>query len=270
MPIYPSAIKISARRAFTLIELLVVIVIIAALAGIILPVYGSVQRAGQRVQSMSNMRQLGAAFISYCNDNNGQIPTQGDSAPTWNGAAAATPNETTAWYNALPRTYANSRGLGDYASSQADFYTKGSMFFVPAAKYPATKLNAPLFAVAMCSKLFDSTYITDSSLVRLQNFQAPAETCIFQESGLPGEKQIYTTQSSYNGQSYTFASRSVARYNGMTLIVFADGHADSLNGSDVVDSKSGKAYFPQLATQGSTTAAGKVCWTLNPNVNANN
>lgn len=262
--------KTPTSSGFTLIELLIVIVIIAVLAGIVLPIYGNIQLAGKRVQSLSNMRQLGTAFISYCNDNNGVLPTQGDSNPTWAGAAATTSTETTAWYNALPRAYANSKGMGDFVNDRPDFYAKGSLFYVPAATYPSTKLNAPLCAVAMCSKLYDSSLISDSDTVRLQNFQAPAETCIFQESGLSGEKPIYSNQSSYTGQASSFASRAVARYDGKTIIVFADGHADSLNGSDIVDSKTGKAFYPQVASPGTATQTGKIYWTLAANANANN
>ena len=251
------------QQAFTLIELLVVITIIGILAGIVLPVYGNIQLVGKRTQSLSNMRQFGAALLSYCGDNNGQLPTQGDAAPTWSGAAVNNSNENTAWYNALPRTYGGTKGLGDYTNDTVDFYAKGSLFYVPAARYPTNKLAAPLFAVAMCSKLFDATYNPDNSIVRLQNIQSPALTCTFQESGLAGEKQIYTTQSSYNGQSKSFASRSVARYGANTILAFADGHCGVLAGTDIVAS-SGKAYLPQIGPAG-----GKVYWTLNPTVDAN-
>ena len=255
--------KHATNAAFTLIELLIVIGIVAVLAGIVFPVYGSIQLSAKRTQSLSNMRQLGAALLGYCGDNNGALPTEGDTSPTWNGAAANTPTEQTAWYNALPRTYANSKGVGDYANDKADFYAKGSLFYVPAAKYPSTKLTTPLFAVSFCSKLFDGTFISDNAYVRLSNFLSPAETCIFQESGLPGETPIRTSQTAYNGQAKSYASRSVARYGGKTVLVFADGHADLITGTDIV-ATSGKAYSPQISAAG-----GKAYWTMNPNLDAN-
>ncbi len=255
--------KRATTHAFTLIELLIVIAIIAVLAGIALPVFSSIQLTAKRTQSLSNMRQLGTALLAYSGDNNGTLPTEGDSAPTWTGAAASTAAEQAAWYNVLPRTYANSKGLGDYAKDTSDFYAKGSLFYVNAAKYPTTKLNAPLFAVAFCSKIYDGTFIPDNTYVRLPNFQSPSETCVFQESGLPGETPIRTSQSSYNGQSKSFASRSVARYGGKTVLVFADGHADLLTGTDIV-ATTGKAYSPQISAAG-----GKVYWTMNPSLDAN-
>ena len=260
--------KHRATCAFTLIELLIVIVIIAILAGIVLPVFGSVQLAARRTQSLSNMRQLGTALIAYGGDNNSQLPTEGDSAPTWSAASQQTPAQLTAWYNVLPRKYANSRGVGDFTTAtSANFYSNKNLLYVPAAKYPSNKLtlSGPLFAVAFCSKFYGSVggLNIDPSLVRFQNFQRPAETVVFQESGLLGEKQIRTSQSSYNGQSKSFASRSVARYGDKTLLVFADGHADLVTGTDIV-AGSGKAYSPQIGPAG-----GKVYWTLNPNADAN-
>ena len=239
------------QRAFTLIELLIVIGIVAILAAIVFPVYSSVQLTGQRSQSLSNMRQFGTALLAYTGDNNGQLPTEGSTNPVW-GTPGATlsATEATAWYNVLPEKYGNTKGVADYTAAEAaDFYSKNSLFYVPAAKYPTTKLKAPLFAVAFCSKLFDGTYITDNSIVRLQNFSSPTETVIFQESGLLGETQIRTSQSAYNGQSKSFASRSVARYGGQTVLVFADGHAGLMAGTDIV-ATSGKAYLPQIGPNG--------------------
>lgn len=64
-----------ARAAgFTLIELLVVIAIVGVLAGLLLPVFGSVTRKGHITATVSNMRQMGIAFTSYAADHNYQLP----------------------------------------------------------------------------------------------------------------------------------------------------------------------------------------------------
>ena len=245
------------RQAFTLIELLVVIIVIAVLTGIAVPVYSSVQLTGKRTQSLSNMRQLGTALLAYCGDNGGALPLQGDSNPTWSGAAANTAAETNAWYNALPRAYANSRGLGDYAASPADFYTKASLFYVPAATYPTTKLSTPQFAIAFNSKI-ETSSITGA---RLSLFGSPDETVVFQESGLPAETPI-KGQKAYTNQASSYASRTAARYGGQTILTFADGHTTMVVGTDIVDPTTGKAYFPPKSTA-------SVYWSMDPATSPN-
>ena len=52
-------------KRFTLIELLVVISIIAILAGLLLPVMGSVRKKARLTECLGNLRQIGMAFSSY-------------------------------------------------------------------------------------------------------------------------------------------------------------------------------------------------------------
>jgi prepilin-type N-terminal cleavage/methylation domain-containing protein len=67
--------KASKTDAFTLIELLVVISIIAILAGIALPVFGSVQIKGAQTKALSNAKQIGTGMRLYAVDNNGTYPS---------------------------------------------------------------------------------------------------------------------------------------------------------------------------------------------------
>ncbi|MHB8993994.1 MAG: type II secretion system protein [Armatimonadota bacterium] len=56
------------KRGFTLIELLVVIAIIAILAAILFPVFAKAREKARQSSCLSNVKQLGLAFLQYVED----------------------------------------------------------------------------------------------------------------------------------------------------------------------------------------------------------
>lgn len=62
------------NKAFTLIELLVVIAIIAILAALLLPALAAAKRKAQRINCISNIKQIGIAFRLWEGDNGDRYP----------------------------------------------------------------------------------------------------------------------------------------------------------------------------------------------------
>ena len=69
----PRASVMNKRKGFTLIELLVVIAIIAILMAILIPALNRVREQGKRAVCLSNVKQLGLAWVLYADDNDNKI-----------------------------------------------------------------------------------------------------------------------------------------------------------------------------------------------------
>lgn len=71
------------KKSFTLIELLVVISIIATLAGMLLPALNRMRDSGRMTKCISNLKQIGLAYISYMNDSGYTVKIWNSSSSRW-------------------------------------------------------------------------------------------------------------------------------------------------------------------------------------------
>ncbi len=92
-----SSLKRGPRRAFTLLELLVVMTIVAILSVILLPVFVQAQESAKKANCVSNLKQIGLAFLLYAGDYDDVMEkthdpmTTGSTVLTWWASYKETP-----------------------------------------------------------------------------------------------------------------------------------------------------------------------------------
>ena len=259
----------SKHSAFTLLELLVAIAIIMILVGLTVGSVSRAKMAAHRVACMNNLKQWGYAAHLYANDNEDELPREAavDGINPWEMTAVSTNADV--WYNALAQT-AGVPTMAHYAqtpSSQQDFYSPGTIFHCPRARFSAVAATYPNFSLAINSKLMrdfedrlppEARRVT-SSKRKLGEIKVPDRTALFLDNGIPGEERLCEFQLPYTGQPKAYASQFPGRHNRAGNILFASGHVLTMAGKDVVDmdpnsSLRGRAIFPP----------GEVIWCHDP------
>lgn len=239
-------------------EMLVVLAVLVVLVAISVPIFSHTITRGYQTAALSNMRNLGSAFVSYGADHSGKFPLE-DAAGSNSWLTASLPENANVWYNALPKLLGQ-RSVGEFASSPADFYLKTNVLYLPGARYPhnESRLERPLFAIAMNSRLQRKDETGAKSERRISQASHPSSTVLFFEQGLKDEKKSYAAQARYDGSPKGTARSFVARYNGRGIVCFLDGHADLYKATDLL-TETGALPFPQR----------DVIWTLDPDENPN-
>lgn len=118
------------ESAFTMVELLVVIVIIAVLATLLFSLANRMQKKASAATSVSNLRQVGTAIVSYASENNSTLPgpVLGDNFPRYQNNAVS---GQLGWL------------LKDYLPSEEQPENpQPRMFYTSALDYPAARADA--------------------------------------------------------------------------------------------------------------------------------
>jgi hypothetical protein len=181
----------------------------------------------------------------YVDDQEGWIPREGYHAygqVYWNNwAQVQDPQSADVWYNALP-AYLSVKPASDYAlpSAKLPFYERLSFFHCPSAPLPRVAASSgypiALFSMAMNSQLIQAP---NNLTIRFDAIRHSSKTPLFLDNLLEDESRVVPQQDRTNlGQPSAYANRFAGRRHGrFGNIVFDDGHAESLLGEKVVETR---------------------------------
>ncbi len=249
---------------FTLMEILVTMSVVMVLAGLTLQVMKNGRQKAHLVRATQKIKDLGQSFMAYTGENGGLLPRENHSGSGDTWEAAAEPEAREVWYNALLLGMAHKSvgEIGEDGEPQL-FYEDSYPLHVPGAPYPKSekKLKAPLFAIGMNSRLQrrenETGHKPQGTVVSIQ---APVNTVIFLERGMPKDKKVVSAQANFSASPKAGPKAFAARHNQRGLLLFADGHVEVKAPADIITG-SGKV---KTLEEGSS-----VVWTRDPDDDPN-
>jgi prepilin-type N-terminal cleavage/methylation domain-containing protein/prepilin-type processing-associated H-X9-DG protein len=220
----------SRRAGFTLIELLVVIAIIAILAAILFPVFAKAREKARQTSCLSNVRQLGMAYIQYLQDFDERFPPH----VTERTAPAGTPDTLVA------------RAPYSYRTKLEPYIRNTQVFKCPSgAAWPdpapgrwyttdyGNNHNESNLATAVQRAWYQANPdFGFNETVTMGDLARPARFIVLGEasraSGIPSRGGMYPQPWAFDDAVLPDAqqqARMIARHNEGSNIVYADGHA---------------------------------------------
>jgi prepilin-type N-terminal cleavage/methylation domain-containing protein len=251
------------RRGFTTLELLVAAAIVTVVAAVAYPFIVGVRKKAARAEATARLSALATATRNYALQHDGELPDE-DAPGKENWEAAARPEAEQVWYVAIPR-FMGQKSVVDFVNEgrAAVFYQKENPLYLPGAQYPESKkMTRPFFAVAMNTKLHrrdaeakDAKVKTGVPVkkpkVKLSDIPRQANTVIYLEVGMPGEKAAHptiSTKKDYTGSCKGSAKSFVTRYQGEGLLAFVDGHVEAAKGSQLLSHNGAIIWDGQTVT----------------------
>ncbi len=211
------------RSGFTLIELLVVIAIIAILAAILFPVFAQAREKARQISCLSNLKQIGLAFLMYTQDYDETFPSttqaNGGCAPLsdWWGAGGGW----TTWVN----PYIKAGGLYHCPSAESPFWLAGAPEGWCGTPDPA-EVNLLKQTATQGSTYF---YRKASAIAARSDIAGHAITDA--EFSLPAQNYIVVEYAAWHRDRKTTLYNNPVDVNKLDLnTVFIDGHAKQVKG----------------------------------------
>lgn len=211
-PARSGRVKAILRGGFTLIELLVVIAIIGILAGLLLPVLARSKEKARSANCLSNLKQWGAAFGLYADDNEEFLPRRGQGVQT-----LLQIDRPTDWFNALPQYMASPSFAQMVTNNIKPAAHSQSVFICPTANDPGGTYFLP-YGMNMNLCPWNQTTPT-----RFGEVARP--DCVVALADAPGQyASTYPSPQPYS---------PVARHGTRVNLLFLAGEAQSFDGAYV-------------------------------------
>lgn len=232
------------KYGFTLIELLVVIAIIAILAAILFPVFARARENARRSSCLSNLKQIGLAFIQYSQDYDERMPAvfnnEGAGNFTYPNGDIST-NEARPWYMTIYPYTKNYQIYTCPSASTAYNGRYGSAFFAYSYNYRAPYINCTTYN---CGVSMGAPNEPGANLASIEDPSGTISIVDGSQYGIrivpsifPTEADIHDTANCTNENYDAVCAR--ARHLDTIATLYVDGHVKAMqwktilgNGSD--------------------------------------
>lgn len=216
------------ERGFTLIEILVVIGIIAILIALLLPALSKARRMAQQTQCASNLRQIGQAFLMYCDDNKGIYP------------AAQDPIRPGVWLWM-------GRGWRPFLEPYVMRGNDPGVFFCPADQLATDKYDSTSYAYSMA--FYHSVDQINAMTTTVANYSSPQPTVPVKFVHVRHLSQKVLAGEWSSVHEPLEQEKGWFGPGGRRVYLFADGHAESLSWDQLIPGNDGNPN-PNLTRDG--------------------